>query len=437
MKSILFFFVVLTYNVLSAQATYTSAQFAAVGDLFYITSANNLAEDYETTGANFSWDFSFLQGTSQSQLQFRNPATTGFLWPFIFNANNTNLAATNNDPQTLNFPGQVVQITDSFNYFRKNTTDLRQTGSAYKVNYNGLPVPVTNQYSDSDIVYRFPFTFGNTDTDNSSYTISVPTLLYQENALERTNEVDGWGSLITPYGNYTNVLRMKTTLVSNDSIALLGNGLPRIFRTSRELKWFDTTQKIPVLKVTQNSVGGNWVTTNVEYLDAQRDFQTVALFSYSPLNPEAGDEVFFQNLSTNGTTYLWNFGDPGSGAENTSSLEFPTHVFAADGLYTVTLTVSNGTFSDTVTQQILIGTLANTEFDAERSNAVFPNPFSSSFSFERTIKNAKYVMCAPSGQIIFSGKDIEKQDFSGLSAGMYILTAFNHEEVTQYKIFKK
>lgn len=420
-----------------AQATYNAGNFAAVGDSFFVTSASNLLLDYEATGTNFNWNFSTLEGTSQSQLQFVAPTTTGFLWPFLFNANNTNLAATNNDSQTLNMPGQVVELTDAYNYFRKSTSDFRQTGSAYKVNYNGTNIPITNQYTDQDIVLRFPIQYGNTDSDNSSYTINIPTLIYQENELQRTNEVDGWGSLSTPYGNYSNVLRMKTTLVSNDSIALLGNGLPRTITTTRELKWFDTTQKIPVLKVTQNNTAGNWVTTNVEYLDAQRDFPTTAAFSYAPQNPAAGDTVYFQNLSTNATTFLWNFGDPGSGANNTSTDEFPTHLFAADGVYTVQLTASNGTFTQTTSVIIVVGSLSTSQFDLANNNSVYPNPFSSTFKLTQVMPNAHYMLSAINGQQIYSGTAVEAQDFSGLPAGIYVLTATTSDKVVRYKLVKE
>ena len=422
---------------MQAQSTFNSSQYAAIGDNFYLTSANNLALDYETTGTNFVWDFSSLTGTSQSQLQHRNPTSTGFLWLFIYNPNNTNLAATNNNPQTLNIPGQVVELTDSFDFYKKTATDLRQTGSASKVNYNGTQIPITNQYTDSDIIYRFPIQFGNTDTDNSAYTINIPTLLYQENTLERTNEVDGWGSISTPYGNYSNTLRMKTTLVANDSIALLGTGLPRTIRTTREFKWFDTTQKIPVLKVTQSNATGNWVTTNVEYLDAQRDFQTTALFTYAPLNPSAGDTVYFQNLSTHATTFSWNFGDPTSGTENTSTEEFPTHVFAVDGVYTVQLTASNGTFSATYDVTIVIGNLGLSQFELNAISAIYPNPFSAKFKLSKPLQNAQYVMRSIDGQIVYFGKDIEEHDFSELSAGIYIISASNSEEIAQYKLIKQ
>ncbi|MCE7923245.1 MAG: choice-of-anchor D domain-containing protein, partial [Haliscomenobacteraceae bacterium CHB4] len=40
-------------------------------------------------------------------------------------------------------------------------------------------------------------------------------------------------------------------------------------------------------------------------------------------------------------TYSWDFGDPGSGANNTSALQNPTHTFSAPGTYTVSLTVTD------------------------------------------------------------------------------------------------
>ncbi|MBK8952869.1 MAG: PKD domain-containing protein [Chitinophagaceae bacterium] len=41
------------------------------------------------------------------------------------------------------------------------------------------------------------------------------------------------------------------------------------------------------------------------------------------------------------TSWLWNFNDPSSGLNNSSSLQNPTHVFAAAGSYNVTLSVTN------------------------------------------------------------------------------------------------
>jgi PKD repeat protein len=54
---------------------------------------------------------------------------------------------------------------------------------------------------------------------------------------------------------------------------------------------------------------------------------------------------FFTNRSTdfdgNVVTFSWNFGDPNSGASNTSSAENPDHTFSEASTYTVTLTVTD------------------------------------------------------------------------------------------------
>ncbi|MBK6931519.1 MAG: T9SS type A sorting domain-containing protein [Saprospirales bacterium] len=42
-------------------------------------------------------------------------------------------------------------------------------------------------------------------------------------------------------------------------------------------------------------------------------------------------------------TYAWNFGDPGSGANNTSTLQNPMHQFSGPGTYTVTLVITDAT----------------------------------------------------------------------------------------------
>lgn len=50
--------------------------------------------------------------------------------------------------------------------------------------------------------------------------------------------------------------------------------------------------------------------------------------------------VVFKSNSLNGTTFTWDFGDPLS-ANNTSTLENPTHLYANAGTYIVSLTVTN------------------------------------------------------------------------------------------------
>jgi PKD repeat protein len=58
-----------------------------------------------------------------------------------------------------------------------------------------------------------------------------------------------------------------------------------------------------------------------------------------------GSAIPFTDLSVPNagglSKWTWDFGDPGSGAANTSSLQNPTHLYANAGVYTVTLIVGN------------------------------------------------------------------------------------------------
>lgn len=60
--------------------------------------------------------------------------------------------------------------------------------------------------------------------------------------------------------------------------------------------------------------------------------QVTVDYTFSPLNPMAGETVSFSNLSTGGEDYEWNFGD-----NVTSEDKNPSHVFRRMGTYLVTL----------------------------------------------------------------------------------------------------
>jgi PKD repeat protein len=58
-----------------------------------------------------------------------------------------------------------------------------------------------------------------------------------------------------------------------------------------------------------------------------------------------GDTTVFTNTTTSTdpvTSWLWNFGDPNSATNNTSTLKDPTHVYTSSGLKQVTLTAATG-----------------------------------------------------------------------------------------------
>ena len=70
---------------------------------------------------------------------------------------------------------------------------------------------------------------------------------------------------------------------------------------------------------------------------------------------------FFDNTETPRPTYLWSwdFGDPASGAANTSTLKNPTHIFSAPGTYNVTFSTitTPGCVSSQIVKQVVIAPL--------------------------------------------------------------------------------
>lgn len=77
----------------------------------------------------------------------------------------------------------------------------------------------------------------------------------------------------------------------------------------------------------------------------------------------SGLTATFANTSSNALTYSWDFGDG-----NSSSDANPTHDYAADGSYTVVLTVSNNCGSSSFTQTVVINTAPSSGFSENTTN---------------------------------------------------------------------
>ncbi len=339
-----------------AQSTYNMTNYASGGDTFYLTKAQLSATSFDSTGANITWDYSSLTGTSQRRLIYRLPTQTGFStlqWPYIANSNNVNLSST--DGQTISLLG--LQQTNPNDYYLKNNNYLRQKAASYTVVVNGLQVNVKNVYDNPDTLYHFPLQYGSTNTSHGAYTINIPDLYYRNSHISRADTVKAWGTLITPHASYANALQLVSTIMQVDSLAVANQPLLNNDTSySREITWFDPSEKYPVLFVRQTKTGNLYVTSTVEYLDVQQYYQPTAFFAYLPLTPNMGDTVTFQNLSSNATAFKWKFSD---GSDSSTAIN-PAHIFTAAGTYPVTLVAYNGPLSDTITIAVKVNPVNQT-----------------------------------------------------------------------------
>ncbi len=124
---------------------------------------------------------------------------------------------------------------------------------------------------------------------------------------------------------------------------------------------------ISLTVITTDSCSGSY--TNMSMIDV---YQTpVANFSMTPQpgSTALAPEIQFQDLSVNTYTWAWNFGDPGS-TSDTSSTENPEHSYSNAGNYTVSLFVEsvNGC-TDSISKEVLI----NQDITIYYPNAFTPN----------------------------------------------------------------
>jgi gliding motility-associated-like protein len=87
-------------------------------------------------------------------------------------------------------------------------------------------------------------------------------------------------------------------------------------------------------------IGEHYKDLQIRIVDCQ---STSALLLPKPTTCD-GNTVYFKNDAPNNPppAYLWDFGDPASGGNNTSNLPEPSHFYATPGIYTVKLVLNQG-----------------------------------------------------------------------------------------------
>jgi len=358
-------------SVLSfAQTSYLSSDYAAQNESFIVSHSTTglIGNDFVQTGTNFNWDYSTLAPSTQETLLYQNPNSAGYktIWclfnGFIFNCNsqfnnNFNLAT----KLTNGIQIQGFGLTNVIDHLKLTTTSLEDRMIGSSITFNGTTVPFVASYQTPDVLYQFPINFNDNYTNSSALSLDLTSFgvpIQYVSAGQRTNLVEGWGSLITPFGTFPNVLKMKTTLV-NDITVTVSGAPTQTSVTTVSYKWFDPAYGIPVLQVDGNIVASLFVPTDITYFDIQRCLAPNAIFGFLPVasdfNPTTNNaSVSFINASTNYDGLSWNFGD-GSAV---SSAVNPTHNFSCPGVKQVTLTVTNAFCNpdqvDTVTIPVTI-----------------------------------------------------------------------------------
>jgi hypothetical protein len=152
----------------------------------------------------------------------------------------------------------------------------------------------------------------------------------------------------------------------------------------------------------------------------------------------SGNTATFTNSSSsvNSTlNYSWDFGDG-----NTSSIQNPSHTYATNGTYTVTLIASNCIFSDTVTKTIQIGTNSMEE-NTNANFEFYPNPTTNQITLkvDNQLLGSVYIIYDNTGKSVLNGNILSEQSvivLGDLSKGIYLLSIGENLERT-FKVIKE
>ncbi len=263
-KILLLIVLVLMAWTSKSQITINMTDMPQPGDTIRTSSSTNITGiDYEAAGANYTWDFSSLVPVTQDVDTFISIDETPFLYRIVFQfQTDANLAQ---KIQSINaIPN--IELKEIYQYFTNNSSRYSDEGFAFTM--NGIPFPVN--FSSPDVLYEFPLDFGNEYSSQAMFNLQIPGMAYMLVDRSRTNNVDGWGTIITPFGTFE-ALRVYSAIEEYDSIYIdsLGTGFP-IIREYEEYKWLTKGMGIPVCTVTKEGL-----ISTISYVDSVRAVQAI------------------------------------------------------------------------------------------------------------------------------------------------------------------
>ena len=250
------------------QITVTSPDMPSVFDRFRMSSAIDLTIDFESTGANYNWDFSDLTHNTQTDDTFTSVFNTPLFYQFFFSNpfDPPHIANFALRGQSFDLAGQFT-LSNVFNFFKVTGDTYQEVGFGAQINVAPIPVP----YEAVDTIFQFPMNFGDLTETQLAFTLQIPTFGAYASEGQRENEVDGWGTLTTPYGTF-DVLRVKSQITREDSVFVealqFGFAFPRPVET--QYKWIAKDKGVPVLQINTLGIAGNEVVQSITYPDSMR-----------------------------------------------------------------------------------------------------------------------------------------------------------------------
>ncbi|MHB8260554.1 MAG: hypothetical protein ACYDCN_01945 [Bacteroidia bacterium] len=256
------FSLLLLNNKVNAQITVTSANMPLSGDTIRYSNCNPASVTYSLTGANVYWNDSTLVPQSQGVYNYTPASATPYFFYFMGGDYGLKVADS--------IGVSTFKFYDVYDFYKNSTSFFETKGIGFK--YSGIPLAAT--YSTPDKIYSFPLTYLRHDSTPYKVAVTLTTNVTYTQLGYRINDVDGWGTIKTPYESVA-CLRLVSTTYGKDSINY--NGFPiTVPNVQRSYKWISTTEKIPVLELDGTYTGGTFVPNQARYRDKFINFAGIS-----------------------------------------------------------------------------------------------------------------------------------------------------------------
>ncbi|MDP2176046.1 MAG: T9SS type A sorting domain-containing protein [Bacteroidota bacterium] len=432
----------------NAQISISSSHMPSIGDTIRYSEASAGSFDFKQTGTNYSWNFTALGINRQDIYQYKSLINTPYAQQIIsglpFGAIGYKVADS--------IGGGGFSFKDIYNFYEKTSNVWRAVGTGLTIPLGTTTLKTGGVHSDKDEIYAFPLNYN--DSDFSTFKVTTPlgiSFLNVGSFMQqgtRSNKVEGWGTISTPYASNISCIKVRSVIEEIDSLKVSIPGQTPIsvgFPLNRvEYKWLSQTEKIPMLEVIGTEIAGIFTPTSIRYRDNYR------VPTPSPFGPRANftvdktkgktliDSFKFTNTTfpNFGNTYEWTI-TPSAGVKyvkNTSRTSAnPQVVFNNVGKYTVTLKATNiaGYRDTTFTDMIDITASTSLNHVIKNDETLFyPNPSQNNIQFyDINLINSNYQILTMDGKVIQNGiiaSDLSIQ-LSDLNTGNYIIIIKNNQ----------
>jgi PKD repeat protein len=388
-------------------------------------SFSNSTINTSKTGTDTTWDFSNITITSQEIEHFYAPSATPYALSFGGTASSYGVPEKNFNPGLGG--GVGVTIENPFSFYKEVAGAYIMVGRGATIN----KLPLGIRYNPQDTMYHLPMTYGSaTTTSTFAGSASLLTLGSLNIRGTRTTEVDGWGTIRTPYGTFP-CIRVKSTVAEVDSVSITGTIDLPVPNNRTEYRWFTQGERFPLLEVIVPQATGN---TQVRFRDHYRAeaYINAAKFTSNFTQCFTSDTVNFINLSVGKpTAYNWTI-TPAGGTfvGGTSATSANPRMLFSPGTYTVKLSVSWEGGQDDTTAAGYLTVQSKTGIDdvsvMQPRVTISPNPAGGSVVIESTsaITHVEVFDMAGKNTQAATKADGNKKlvmDVSALRAGIYYL----------------